>query len=90
MTYHLIATTTLSRKNANRLGTGQGRAPQFIASGNFNACYDRAREIGGITRQLADKVVCLGEHPVFSTEDWTYWITADKTEQDAPGIEGAL
>ena len=89
--YHLIATTSLSRKNANHYGTERGRAPQFILStSDFAAVYDRARQIGGASRELADKVLCLGETPVFSTPDWTYWIVADKTQQDAPGIEGAL
>ena len=87
--YHLIATTTLSRKNANRLGTGQGRSPQFILSSKiFGDCHDRAKELGG--PRCGTGNMPNFDLPVFSTEEWTYWIVADKIDADASGIEGAL
>lgn len=81
--YHLIATVTVrsqfNSKGKYRYSTGQDRAPQFIlSSADFDEVYDRARQIGGEGRYLADKQLCLGEVPVFSTEDWTYWIVEQK------------
>lgn len=72
--YHLVATTTLSRKNANHHGTGGGRAPTFLlSSANPDDCLAKVRSICG------DRSYYIAhDMPVYSNEDWTYWIVEQK------------